>query len=201
METQKKNVYQKLQEARCKLLESKMLKSGKNNFAKFHYFELADILPVINPIMQELGLTTIISYSSDSATIKLVNCENPIEIIEVSTPLAEAGTKGCTPIQNIGSQQTYIRRYLYLTLFDIVEHDTLDAVVGDETKVIKLESKAKTKEIYIQEIKELQTLKELKEYYTKLPDEIYKSFGLKEVLAEQKAFIEYVAKKELEGEK
>ena len=41
------NVFKKLQDARVKLHNTSLNKSGKNNFAKFNYFELADFIPTV----------------------------------------------------------------------------------------------------------------------------------------------------------
>jgi len=126
------NIYEKLQDARIKFLNSGCKKSGENKFAKFKYFELADIIPILNPIMQELKMTTIISFDLEMAHLRLINSEKPEEFIIFQSPLADATVKGCTPIQSLGSQQTYIRRYLYLLAFDIIESDGLDSVIDDK---------------------------------------------------------------------
>lgn len=183
----KQNIYEKLQSARVKFLNSNAKKSGKNKFANFNYFELADILPILNPIMNELKMTTVISYDIDKATIKIINVEDPTQIIEISTPLADAGTKGCTPIQNLGSQQTYIRRYLYLTAFDIVESDMLDNTLGNPELAKSVDDfkkdfdNAKTVEQFTaikkdleKSLKDKKEIKEVLDYATKKFNELVK---------------------------
>ena len=44
--------------------------------------------------------------------------------------MAKAELKGCHEIQNLGASETYLRRYLYVAAFEIVEHDALDATTG-----------------------------------------------------------------------
>jgi hypothetical protein len=146
------NVYQKLNAARKKFHSQELKKSGHNKFAGYYYFELGDfIIPAIN-IFDELGLTSIISFEADVASMSIVNTEKPDERIYILSPMSEANLKGCHPVQNLGAVQTYIRRYLWVAALEIVEHDALDATTGSapvepkaEKKVEKVETK-KTEE-------------------------------------------------------
>jgi len=125
------SVYKKLQEARVKLQSVKMSKSGSNKFAGYKYFELGDFLPHINTIFNEVGLCGAISFNADQATLRVFSVDGDGQI-EFTSPTAEAPLKGCTPIQCLGSQQTYLRRYLWMAALEIVEHDALDAVTGND---------------------------------------------------------------------
>ena len=127
------NIFEKLQNTRVKLQNSNLKKSGKNAYAGFDYFELSDIMPRLNEILQEEKLTFVIDFKTDLATIKLINCEEPNEFLESSTQYAEANLKGCQPIQCLGGQQTYLRRYLIVNMFNITEPDMLDGTVGKGT--------------------------------------------------------------------
>jgi hypothetical protein len=48
----------------------------------------------------------------------------------ITSPMSSAALKGCHEVQNLGAVQTYIRRYLWVTAMEIVEHDALDATTG-----------------------------------------------------------------------
>ena len=50
------SVFKKLSKARVMLQQVEMTKSGNNKFAGYKYFELADFMPHINRIFDELGL-------------------------------------------------------------------------------------------------------------------------------------------------
>ena len=126
------NVFEKLQSVRVKLQEREIKKNRKNNYSGFTYFELADILPAINELMNEHKLCSHISYTTDVATLTIVNSEKVDEQIVFTSPMATAQLKGCHAIQNLGAVQSYLRRYLYLTAFEIVEADVLDATSGKE---------------------------------------------------------------------
>lgn len=119
-------VYAKLQNARMKLQSAPLKKSGHNKFAGYQYFELGDFLPTINKIFAEEGLCSLISFTSELATLQIVDVDNG-GIINFTSPMAEANLKGCHPIQNLGAVETYSRRYLYVTALEIVEHDALDS--------------------------------------------------------------------------
>ena len=130
------NIFEKMQKARVTLQEKDVKKSGKNKFAGYDFFELSDILPHINIIMNDLKMCSFISYNNDFSTLTIVNSEKPEEQIVFTSPMANASLKGCHDIQNLGAVESYQRRYLYMTAFEIVECDLLDNTTGkDETDI------------------------------------------------------------------
>ena len=124
------NVYKKLMEARLKLQNTKLEKSGHNKFAGYKYFELGDFLPTVQNIFSELGLCGVVSYDTDLAKLTITDGTDSIVI---TSPMGSAALKGCHEVQNIGAVETYQRRYLWVTAMEIVEHDVLDAVTGTDT--------------------------------------------------------------------
>lgn len=124
------NIYTKIQHMRVKLLELNLKKTGHNRYAGFSYYTLEDITPAINKLLLKYKLVSIISFSDQIGTLTLLDIENPEEKISFQVPVREAEQKGCNNVQNLGATITYLRRYLYLIAFDIVEYDTFDAVVG-----------------------------------------------------------------------
>lgn len=138
MEENKLNLFQKLQKARVELQEMNLKKSGHNKFAGFTYYNLEDFLPAINIICNNVGLFTAISFENDYAILKIYDCEDMNRFVEFKSPMKEIQQKGCNEIQALGSVETYSRRYLYLTAFEIVENDFSDAVIGkDDNKPVK----------------------------------------------------------------
>ena len=127
------NVYEKLLIARIKLQESPIKKTGKNGHLKFDYFELADFLPTINHINAELKLASVFSITDNIATLTVVDAEKFEDQVVFSSPTAQAKLQGnASPIQELGSQHTYMRRYLYLLAYEIIENDVLDAQIGSQ---------------------------------------------------------------------
>lgn len=160
-ETKQMTLMQKIARARVMLQKRNLKKSGSNKFAGFKYFDLADFLPSVNEIFDELGLyaefciTPTDTEKFDGidqivtvppvASLAIYDAEHPTESPRrFTSDIAEAGTKGASPIQQLGSVHTYMRRYLYMEALEIVESDALDAVVGSE-KVVPAESSGKPK--------------------------------------------------------
>jgi len=135
-------IYEKLAEARIRL---NVKKSGRNNFAKYGYFELADFLPEINLLAKELGFVCLVSFDAEKATMTIKDATGEGEIVFTS-PMSTAELKGCHAVQNLGAVQTYLRRYLYQTAFEIVEAEQLDALPLDrqeQKQQVRAEEKKK----------------------------------------------------------
>lgn len=128
--TSTSNVYAKLNQARVRLQGSELKKTGRNKFAGYNYFELGDFLPTVQAIFADIGLCGIVSYSEKEATLSIFDCDNLESKIVISSPMSSASLKGAHDIQNLGAVQTYLRRYLWVTAMEIVEHDELDATLG-----------------------------------------------------------------------
>ena len=121
------NVFGKLQQARVKLHNTKLNKSGKNNFAKFNYFELGDFIPQVTAIFNELGLCGTVSFTQDTAYLTVYNVDGEKDDFTTFTsPMVYANMEKMQAIQNLGSTHTYMRRYLWLMAMEIVENDVVD---------------------------------------------------------------------------
>lgn len=133
-------------EARLKLQSMKLKKTGINKFAGYEYFELHDFLPQVLEIFNNIGLCGIVSYSENIATLSIIDSDSPEHKIIVTSPMAEASLKGCHQIQNLGAVETYLRRYLWITAMEILEHDALDGLKPEK------EAKEQTKQVEKKEL-------------------------------------------------
>lgn len=124
----KMNVYAKLIEARKQFLAAGVKKTGKNLYAEFKYFTLDDIIPVKTRIFEDLGLVDVISFNDFGASLTLYNVSNPEEYIVFLSPTEKDESLIKNPIQKLGAVETYVRRYLYMLVLDIVESDGIEAV-------------------------------------------------------------------------
>lgn len=124
-------VFEKLNEARLRFQNAGVKKSGKNSYAGYTYYELADILPFINQIANELKFTCIVNFTPELATLDFVDLEENGKITFTS-PMSSASLKGAMEVQNTGAVMTYLKRYLYQNCFEIVENDLLDATLNPE---------------------------------------------------------------------
>jgi hypothetical protein len=125
------SVHKKLMQARVTLQSTKLQKSGHNKFAQYYYFELGDFLPEIQNIFNNLGLCGVVSFTNDMATLTITDMEDGTTL-NITSPMSSAALKGCHEVQNLGAVQTYLRRYLWVTAMEIVEHDALEPLTGSE---------------------------------------------------------------------
>lgn len=130
------NIYEKLQKIKVELLDCNLKKTGKNGYSDFSYYELSDIMPDIIKLCNKYKVCTVISFMENSAKLSAMDCENKetLRFVEVIAPTAKLEIKGANAIQALGGMQTYMRRYLYMAMFDITENDHFDSVSGTEEK-------------------------------------------------------------------
>ena len=121
------NVYEKLIQARLMFQNENVKKSGQNKYAGYTYFELNDILPIVNKICNEIKAVCVLNFTETVATLQFIDCEKTDDIITFTSPMSEATLKGCHKVQNLGAVETYIKRYLYQNCFEIAENDALDS--------------------------------------------------------------------------
>jgi hypothetical protein len=131
------SVYKKLQEARVILHKTQLNKSGKNKFAGFSYFELADFIPQVTEIFNKVGLCGIVSFTNDTAYLTVHETEGD-GFISFTSPLVMAENAKGQAIQSLGSTHTYFRRYLWLMCMEITENDAVDASDGGSVPAKKV---------------------------------------------------------------
>ena len=131
------NIYQKLLKARAMFLEADVKKTGKNMHLSFKYFELEDIVPTATRIFGEVGIVPLVNFTADTATMTIVNTDNPEETVTFVSPfnqiapiVSNAGKQATNEMMALGSSITYMRRYLYMIALDICESDGIDANAG-----------------------------------------------------------------------
>lgn len=130
---------------RVKLQNAKLKKSGKNKFAGFDYFELADFLPKLNELMFEEGIND--NFQIDNTIVKLTLIKGEekqvytMPFVLFDTPLNKSGQPSMQDIQYLGALNTYYKRYLYLNAFGITDGEVIDRMNNEE-----LTPKDKTKD-------------------------------------------------------
>jgi hypothetical protein len=129
-----KTIYQRLNSVRVELQKLNLKKSGRNAFAGFDYYELCDFVPAINALCEKYNLTTIFSVKENIATLEIFDSICAVVSIRFDMPFEQPSIKGANAVQNLGGAITYLRRYLFMTAFEIVESDVSDALIGKEEK-------------------------------------------------------------------
>ena len=121
------NIYQKVNELRIDFLSKPHRKTGKNAFAGFSYFELQDFIPQVLADCTKHGICPRFYVTEGKAFLALYNAEKPDEMLNFSAPFGGCQLNGCHEVQNIGASITYMRRYLWSMVLELVENDTVDA--------------------------------------------------------------------------
>ena len=153
-------VFQKLQLARVRFLSAGVEKSGKHMKLEYKYFELADIVPMAEKIFFEVGLLMVPSIHGDTATARVYNVNDPEDYIDFVAPytpivpiISNAGNQVTNEMQATGSSITYIRRYLWQLVLDIIETDSIDSEEHDLPPTLAPTKKAPVTTQQRQEIK------------------------------------------------
>ena len=159
----KRNLNESIIKIRVDLQNSKLKKSGKNKFAGFDYFELADFLPRLNELMLQEGINDRFYIKDDYAVLELQKGEEintytmPFVMFEV--PMNKGGIPSMQKIQYLGALNTYYKRYLYLNAFGITDGEIIDSMdnsnleknpvdeLKDKIKKYGTKASAKLKEI------------------------------------------------------
>lgn len=132
------NALAKLQLARLKFLQAGVKKTGKNIHLEFMYFELQDIVPTAESIFAEVGLLMVPTVGKDYATAKVYNCDDreeepvvfEVPFTQIAPIISNTGKVVTNEMQALGSSITYIRRYLWQLVLDIIEADSIDNTSG-----------------------------------------------------------------------
>ena len=131
-----KNVFERLQLVRVELQQVEMKKSGKNTFSKYDYFELADFLPQVNELCNKHRITPVVIFNEKEAKLTVYNQDDKDDYIEFTSPFLVCELKGSNRLQALGSAQSYLRRYLYLTACEIIESDGIDGLPEEARKEV-----------------------------------------------------------------
>ena len=149
-----KSIYEKLAEMRVELQAKKLIKTGKNTYSKYEYYELSDFLPSCNSIAAQHKTLFKFAINENTASLTLINLENLEDVIEFSIPTANVSIQGATAMQNIGAVTTYARRYLYMIAMEISEDDNLDTADTAEKVTKEQQQRKEEAERKAQEAKE-----------------------------------------------
>lgn len=123
----KKNIYQKLTEARAEFVKNGFAKNGRNNYSGYNYFRLDEILARATEINTKLGICPIECFTAENAILTLVNSEDKNDTVQFAVPMSTAQLKGCHEVQNLGAVISYLRRYLYQNAYAVCEAEMVDS--------------------------------------------------------------------------
>lgn len=139
-----KTIFELLQEVRFELSKIKLEKTGYNKHLNFKYFELGDFLAKAIELLNNKGLCPIfnISYDSNGIEMATLTLVKGAERIVFTTP-TDSPTN-VSGIQALGAKHTYLKRYLYINLLDLIENDVVNASLDENSNNSKVEEKKAT---------------------------------------------------------
>lgn len=128
-------IMSKLQELRDEI--KGITANGRNNFNNFDYIRLKDILKVVTPLLRKYKLATHHRLWMNPPLIDLVDTETGYSIsFGTNCTVEPSGKNNNQVLQALGSTETYLRRYIYLQIFDLYDDDP-DRNFGKESSAGK----------------------------------------------------------------
>lgn len=153
---EEKKLNESIIKIRVELQKMKLQKTGKNKFAGFEYYELADFLPRLNELMLEEKINDVFTIENEEAKLILKKSEETQEykmpFVLFDTPINKkynkdfdeyVDVKSMQDIQYLGALNTYYKRYLYINAFGITDGDIIDGLPTDEETPSKPKEKEK----------------------------------------------------------
>jgi hypothetical protein len=130
-------LYKKLQHARLDFRDKHVEARGRNNFNNFDYITLKDIVTEAIPILLDNNLSIHHKFYLNPPLVELVDLETGYsEDFGSNVTFEVEGKNNNQRLQALGSTESYIRRYIYMQILDIVESDP-DKDFGKEEKEAK----------------------------------------------------------------
>lgn len=123
----KTSIYFKLSKTRMEIQKTKPKMTGKNNYSKYDYYKMSDILPIINKAEMNNGICSIFTMQDNIPKLTTYDVENPDNTIIISIPYAEAQMKNAPKVHNIAASCAYFHRYLLLLNYGISDNDFVDS--------------------------------------------------------------------------
>lgn len=167
-----KTVLSKLAEARQIIKQSKLKKSGYNDFSKYDYFTPEQVQELVNNASTQTGLITLFNLKRNelgiSGYLDVIELETQEKItFEMATDIPQI--KATNIAQQLGGCVTYTERYLKMVAFGIVENEAdLDNKTLKEkpaTKRSELQPKTEAWQKCVQALKDGFTIQQIKSKY------------------------------------
>lgn len=171
---EKKNLKQKLQEARVLLKTKQIKKTGQGGMSKNGYFTLGDVEPYITEVCNEIGITPVFTFDKELATLTLYDWDSE-DTIKFTSVMVDGSDSKMAQVQFVGSQMTYQKRNLYFCAFSVSEEtdEKVDTTGWHDILVIKQRLETTMTDL-------------MKEGYE--VDDIIKKIGLKD----EKQYLQYL---------
>ena len=142
-------ILKKVAQIQLELMGEKIPKTGYNKFNGNKYHELEDLLPVITKKCFEHELILLFDFPSyQQAVLRVTNWNDASDFVafNVPIPVIEKMNSKMNIMQSEGSYITYLKRYLLINAFLIMERDVAEVLESDEPKKTRAPSHSTPKE-------------------------------------------------------
>lgn len=117
-------LFTKLNKARIEFMDKHVAARGENNFNHFNYITLKDIVDNALPILVDNGLALHHMLYQSPPVVEVIDLDTGYgELFGSNYNMELEGKNTNQKLQALGSSETYLRRYIYLQILDIVEQD------------------------------------------------------------------------------
>ena len=138
----------KLLQARKLIKETSLKKEGSNKFSNYDYFTPSQVSHLVDTVCQELKLLPIFSLKKDQyglfGSLTLADIDEPAgEGITVQMRTEMPSITATNRTQQMGGCETYTKRYMLMSLFDICDNNLdFDSQDNRAKAPIKVEKQA-----------------------------------------------------------
>lgn len=175
------NITEKLLEARKRIKETPIAKQGKNEFSKYDYFTPSQVSELVNTVCQELKILPVFSLIKDQfglfGVLRLIDLEEPESHIatEMRTEMPKITATNMT--QQMGGCETYTKRYMLMSAFDITDNNLDFDSQDNRTKEPVTEGSQLSQEV-LEQIESCKTTEELERFYMAFTDQEKRDYNL-----------------------
>lgn len=173
------NIYEKLQEARKIIRETKVKKAGTNSYSKYDYFTPEQVENLVSDATEKTKTICLTSLTKDefgySQKLKLVNLEDTNEFLEFELRTEKPTMTASNDSQQMGGMDTYSERYIKMKVFQIKDNN-LDFDGHDNRPSGKTPDKTSASDIEAQilashktKLESSKNMEELKTIWASLP--------------------------------
>ena len=119
------------------LMTQDIPKSGYNKFGNFHYHELEDLLPPITKECFDQELILLFDFTDTEAILKITNWNDAKDFVSYTVPMPPIVemNKKMNIMQSEGSYITYLKKYLLVNAFLIMEKSTVEQIPFEDDSI------------------------------------------------------------------
>lgn len=129
---QRAGLYQKLQQARKDFKDKGITKTGVNKFQKYKYIKLDDIVDIAIDVLYDNKLSTKTGFGKKPYYVELIDTETGYgekfesDVDDWKYEEIEKDSTHNKILQTVGKKESYLRRYIYMQIFDIHDKDQVE---------------------------------------------------------------------------